>query len=176
MVRGWRGCWLPWRCPELAAPAQDEALARKGCLKCRTHLKAAISHDNGVSWRVIAHLEDRVSSTLRFHYPTLQQVGEATPHPHILESAGTLQWKYSMSSCSCYESRMLLSSALFFPDVLCVPPMTPVCTAMARVHGPCGVLSIPPERHRQGRPKLQPTRHQGCPCHPWAARRLGLHS
>jgi len=57
------------------APNKDELLAASGCVKCRTNLKVAISHDDGSSWTNIALLEDELAPTLRIHYPTLQQVG-----------------------------------------------------------------------------------------------------
>eukprot|EP00951_Prasinocladus_malaysianus_P030256 scaffold283928_cov49-Prasinocladus_malaysianus.AAC.1 len=57
------------------SPTKDPQLKQQGCTKCRTHLKVAISHDGGGTWKNVAYLEDRVAPTLRFHYPTLQQVG-----------------------------------------------------------------------------------------------------
>mmetsp|Transcript_21176 Transcript_21176/g.53284 ORF Transcript_21176/g.53284 Transcript_21176/m.53284 type:complete len:478 (-) Transcript_21176:103-1536(-) len=56
-------------------PNKDMALQRQGCIKCRTHLRLAISYDDGVTWQPLASLEDVVKPTLRIHYPTLQQNG-----------------------------------------------------------------------------------------------------
>ena len=46
-----------------------------GCLKCRTRLTLATSIDGGATWRRQTVLEDKVGSSLRYHYPTLAQRG-----------------------------------------------------------------------------------------------------
>lgn len=46
-----------------------------GCVKCRTRLSLATSHDGGATWQRQTLLESEVGSSLRFHYPTLTQWG-----------------------------------------------------------------------------------------------------
>eukprot|EP00238_Polyblepharides_amylifera_P000646 CAMPEP_0196570914 /NCGR_PEP_ID=MMETSP1081-20130531/1069_1 /TAXON_ID=36882 /ORGANISM="Pyramimonas amylifera, Strain CCMP720" /LENGTH=419 /DNA_ID=CAMNT_0041887605 /DNA_START=333 /DNA_END=1592 /DNA_ORIENTATION=- len=45
------------------------------CVKCRTNLRVALSFDDGNTWDRVATIEDQIGTTLRFHYPTLQQYG-----------------------------------------------------------------------------------------------------
>eukprot|EP00873_Tetraselmis_striata_P007734 jgi/Tetstr1/427998/TSEL_018071.t1 len=56
-------------------PTKDPSLHAQGCTRCRTHLRVAISRDEGATWQPLADLEEEVQPTLRFHYPTLQQYG-----------------------------------------------------------------------------------------------------
>lgn len=46
-----------------------------GCVKCRTRLSLATSHDGGATWQRQTLLESEVGSSLRLHYPTLTQWG-----------------------------------------------------------------------------------------------------
>jgi predicted neuraminidase len=46
-----------------------------GCSRCRTHLKIAISEDQGRSWLRVRSLETDIDSSLRSHYPTIVQRG-----------------------------------------------------------------------------------------------------
>jgi hypothetical protein len=47
----------------------------KGCSRCRTFLKVALSSDEGKTWTRIRELEMDVDGSLRSHYPTLLQRG-----------------------------------------------------------------------------------------------------
>lgn len=47
----------------------------KGCSRCRTFLKVAVSSNDGKTWTRIRELEMDVDGSLRSHYPTLLQRG-----------------------------------------------------------------------------------------------------
>ena len=47
----------------------------KGCSRCRTFLKVAVSSNSGKTWTRIRELEMDVDGSLRSHYPTLLQRG-----------------------------------------------------------------------------------------------------
>ena len=47
----------------------------KGCSRCRTFLKVAVSSNDGNTWTRIRELEMDVDGSLRSHYPTLHQRG-----------------------------------------------------------------------------------------------------
>ena len=53
-------------------PVMDKALAKRGCVKCRTKLTIAVSVDGGRTWkRSGLPFADDLAPTLRLHYPTL---------------------------------------------------------------------------------------------------------
>lgn len=47
------------------------------CKACRTHLHVAMSNDEGVSWRYIAHIDREEENGVRIHYPTLLEHGDS---------------------------------------------------------------------------------------------------
>ena len=55
----------------------DRAPITGECKKCRSHLRLALSRDNGATWQRVASLEEEVDSPheLRISYPTLAQRG-----------------------------------------------------------------------------------------------------
>ncbi|KAK3267000.1 hypothetical protein CYMTET_24412, partial [Cymbomonas tetramitiformis] len=63
----------------LMAMAFNDHKRNQFCKACRTHLHIAVSKDEGVSWRLVARVEEEEGNGARIHYPTLLQ-----HHNHLL--------------------------------------------------------------------------------------------